>query len=211
MSQYQPMYDSFQRDARERYVPTSRINVAASVHLPGSELDPCTGQLKPDRVRRHRTQAQRLEEIELEKEDRKLKESLAREMKKGGVRVTWLTAVVLCSVLIFGCLFTLGYQLSMITECQTMINKQDEDIKACTAQNTELNEKLEAARDISNIGSYAARNLGMIRAEGVDAVYLTAVDTRPLENAKHVTQPAVQTIETMAQTTQAPVIASAGY
>ena len=208
MSQYQPMYDTFQRDARERYVPTSRINVAASVHLPGSEVDPVTGQLKPDHVRRHRTQAQRLEQMRLEEEDRKLKESLAREMKKGGVRVTWLSALVVCSVLVFVCLFTIGYQRSMITACQSQINALEKEIKTCTAQNEQLTDELEAARDISNIG-YAARNMGLVRAEAVEAVHLTAVDTRPLANVK-TSYVIPQTIETTAQATHVPVIASAG-
>ncbi len=208
MSQYQPMYDTFQRDARERYVPTSRINVAASVHLPGSEVDPVTGQLKPDHVRRHRTQAQRLEQMSLEEEDRKLKESLAREMKKGGVRVTWLSALVVCSVLAFVCLFTIGYQRSMITACQSQINALEKEIKTCTAQNEQLTDELEAARDISNIG-YAARNMGLVRAEAVEAVHLTAVDTRPLANVK-TSYVIPQTIETTAQATHVPVIASAG-
>lgn len=208
MSQYQPMYDTFQRDARERYVPTSRINVAASVHLPGSEVDPVTGQLKPDHVRRHRTQAQRLEQMRLEEEDRKLKESLAREMKKGGVRVTWLSALVVCSVLAFVCLFTIGYQRSMITACQSQINALEKEIKTCTAQNEQLTDELEAARDISNIG-YAARNMGLVRAEAVEAVHLTAVDTRPLANVK-TSYVIPQTIETTAQATHVPVIASAG-
>jgi len=208
MSQYQPMYDSFQRDVRERYVPAARINVAASVHLPGSDLDPYTGQLKPDRVRRHRTQAQRLEQQKLEEEDRKLKESLAREMKKGGVRVTDMTAAIVCGLLVFICLFTIGYQRSIIAACQTQINAQEKEIKACVAQNERLTDELEAARDISNIG-YAARNLGLIRADAVEAVYLTAVDTRPLNAAQRV-QPAQQMIEVNAQATQVPVIASAG-
>ena len=210
MSQYQPMYDSFQRDPRERYIPTSRINVTASVHLPGSDLDPYTGQLRPDRVRRHRTQAQRLEEQELEKENKQLKESLEREMKKGGVRVTWLTAVVLCAALIFGCLFTVGYQLSVISACQTQINTLDRDIKASIAKRDALDAEVKEAQDISNIGSYAARNLGMIRAEAVEAVYLTAVDTRPLTGVQYSAQPVLQTIGATVQATQVPAVASAG-
>ena len=207
MSQYQPTYDSFQRDPRERYVPTSRIGVAASVHLPGSDLDPYTGQLKPERVRRHRTQAQRLEQERLQEEDRKLRESLAREMKKGGVRVTWLTALVLCSVLIFGCLFTIGYQRSVIAGYQAQQNQITAEKERCLEENKELSAAVETARDISTIG-YAARNLGLIRADGVEAVYLTAVDTRPAKNIKK--QPVVQTIEAAAQATQVPVSASAG-
>lgn len=208
MSQYQPMYDTFQRETRERYVPSARLNVAASVQLPGSDLDPVTGMLKPDRVRRHRTQAQRLEQQRLEEEDRKLKESLAREMKKGGVRVTWLTAVVVCSALLFVCLFTIGYQRSMITACQAQINTLEKEIKSCTAKNELLTDELEAARDISHIG-YAARNLGLIRSDAVEAVHLTAVDTRPLANVK-TGYVIPQTIETTAQATHVPMLASAG-
>ena len=54
MAQYQPMYDSFDRSLPERYVPTARMSVSASVYLPGSEVDMYTGQLKPDRQRRRR-------------------------------------------------------------------------------------------------------------------------------------------------------------
>ena len=207
MSQYQPTYDSFQRDPRERYVPTSRIGVAASVQLPGSEVDPYTGQLMPDRVRRHRTQAQRLEQERLQDEDRKLRESLAREMKKGGIRVTWLTALLICSVLAFVSLFTIGYQRSMIVSYQEQKNELADERDRCTLRNEELTEAVNAAQDISTIG-YAARNLGLIRAEAVEAVYLTAVDTRPMKTAQK--QPVIQTIEATAQTTQVPVMASAG-
>ena len=208
MSQYQPMYNSFQRDAQNRFVPAARISVAASVHLPGSDLDPMTGQLKPDRVRRRRTQAKRLEEMRLEEEDRKLRESLEREMKKGGVRVTWLTAAVICSILLFGTLFTIGYQRSVVTSYQLQQNQLKSDMDACTQRNGELNEMIAEACDISNIG-YAARNLGLIRSDAVEAVYLTAVDTRPLETVR-MAQPAQQMIEVTAQTTQVPMIASAG-
>lgn len=212
MSQYQPMYDSFQRTPRDRYVPAPRINVAANVFLPASDLDPYTGQLKPDHMRRHRTQGQRLEYAEKEMKARKTEETLAREMKKGGVRVTWLSAVVLCFALFVICMFTIGYQHSVISAVQLQLNTLEENLANGKAQNEELSSALEAARDISQIGSYAARNLGMIRSEAVEAVHLTAVDTRPLENNRQNVQPSVQTVEASAQvqTTQVPAIASAG-
>ena len=68
MSQYEPLYDSFDRSMRERYVPTARMSVSASVYLPGSEVDLYTGQVKPDRPRRRRTQSKRLEAERLERE-----------------------------------------------------------------------------------------------------------------------------------------------
>ena len=56
MSQYEPLYDSFSHGGHGGYVPTPRMSVSASVYLPGSDVDPQTGWLKPDRQRRCRTQ-----------------------------------------------------------------------------------------------------------------------------------------------------------
>lgn len=209
MSQYQPMYDSFQRDPRERYVPTSRISVSASVCLPSSDLDPYTGQLKPDRVRRQRTQAKRLEAEALEKERKKTEESLQREMKKGGVRVTWPTAVVLCGMLVFICLFSSVFQLSEISGLQEQLNVLQRDIQACRTENEDLEVEIAAASDASVICYAASRNLNMIPAESAEAIHLVAVDTRPLQTAK---QTVIRTTNPTAQiqTTQVPVSASAG-
>ena len=209
MSQYQPMYDSFQRDPRERYVPTSRINVSASVYLPGSDLDLQTGQLKPDRVRRQRTQAKRLEAEALEMERQKTEEALQREMKKGGVRVTWPTAAVLCGLLLFICLFSAVFQLSEISALQEQLNTLQRDIQACRTENEDLTVDIAAASDAAVICYAASRNLNMIPAEAAEAIHLTAVDTRPLKPIK---QNTVQTLNAsaQAQTTPIPVSASAG-
>lgn len=209
MSQYQPMYDSFQRDSRERYVPTSRISVSASVYLPSSDMDPYTGKLKPDRVRRQRTQAKRLEAEELEKERKKTEESLQRELKKGGVRITWPTAAVLCGLLVFICLFSAVFQLSQISGLQEQINTLQRDIQACRTENEDLEVAIAAASDASVICYAASRNLNMIPAASAEAIHLTAVDTRPLETAKHtvVTRPGTAA---HAQPTEVPVAASAG-
>ncbi len=209
MSQYQPMYDSFQRDPRERYVPTSRINVSSSVYLPSSDMDLYTGQLKPDRVRRQRTQAKRLEAEALEKERKKTEESLQREMKKGGVRVTWPTAAVLCGVLVFMCLFSAVFQLSQISGLQAQINTLQRDIQACRTENEDLEVEIAAASDASVICYAASQNLNMIPAESAEAIHLVAVDTRPMQTAK---QTVVQTLNASAQVqpTQVPAVASAG-
>ena len=42
-------------------MPTPRMSVSSSVYLPGSDVDPQTGWLKPDRQRRCRTQGKKLE------------------------------------------------------------------------------------------------------------------------------------------------------
>ena len=56
MSQYEPLYDSFSHGGHGGYVPTPRMSVSASVYLPGRDVDPQTGWLKPDRQRCCRTQ-----------------------------------------------------------------------------------------------------------------------------------------------------------
>ena len=88
MSQYEPLYDSFSHGGHGGYVPTPRMSVSASVYLPGSDVDPQTGWLKPDRQRRCRTQGKKLEMERLTREQQALEESIRREMSKGGVRIS---------------------------------------------------------------------------------------------------------------------------
>jgi len=208
MSQYQPMYDTFQRDTRERYVPSSRISVSASVFLPASDIDMTTGQLKQDHVRRRRTQGKRLEAERLERESRKNQESLERELKKGGVRVTWISALVICASLVFGCLFTLDYQLSTLQGIQDQRNKIDADMAACEALYEELLDEFEIASSETKICYAAAQDLKMIPAEAAEAVYLVPVDTRPLVTASQ--NPQQIKADVMVQPTQIPTVASAG-
>ena len=72
MSQYEPLYDSFSHGGRGGYVPTPRMSVSSSVYLPGSDVDPQTGWLKPDRQRRCRTQGKQLEMERLTREQQAL-------------------------------------------------------------------------------------------------------------------------------------------
>ena len=207
MSQYQPMYNSFQRDPRDRYVPTSRISVAASVYLPASDLDLQTGQLKPDHQRRRRTQAQRLEREELEKKEQKLKETLQRDMKKGGVRISiWTAAFIVCAVLVMGGL-SVGLQRSRLTGYQDQINKLQIAIEACQESMSDLEIAIAKASDEATICYAASQTLNMIPAESAKAVHLSAVDTRPLQTAA---QPAQNAQEIAAAATQIPMLASAG-
>ena len=87
MSQYEPLYDSFSHGGHGGYVPTPRMSVSASVYLPGSDVDPQTGWLKPDRQRRCRTQGKKLEMERLTREQQALEESIRREMSKPVLRV----------------------------------------------------------------------------------------------------------------------------
>lgn len=207
MSQYQPMYNSFQRDPRDRYVPTSRISVAASVHLPSSDLDLQTGQLKPDHMRRRRTQAQRLEREELEKKEQKLKEAMQRDMKKGGLRVSGYTAIAVVFAVLCICGLKVILMHGAIDEFQKQINKTQTAIAACQENITELEIAIGKASDEATICYAASQNLRMIPAESAQAVHLPAVDTRPLRT---VARPAQDVQEIAAASTQIPMLASAG-
>ena len=211
MSQYQPMYNSFQRDPRDRYVPSSRISVSASVRLPSSDLDLRTGELKPDGVRRHRTQAQRLEKQELEQKEKKLKESLEREMKKGGVRVTLNAATCICTVLALVCFFSYLGHKSQLDAYQMRLNEVQAQIQSCNQKMEDLEVAIAETSDPSVICYAASQNLHMIPAASAKAVHLTAVDTRPLETARQTVVAVEETVLIVAQTTQIPAIASAGY
>lgn len=103
MSQYEPLYDSFSHGGHGGYVPTPRMSVSASVYLPGSDVDPQTGWLKPDRQRRCRTQGKKLEMERLTREQQALEESIRREMSKGGVRISVRMGVFLTALLLFIC------------------------------------------------------------------------------------------------------------
>ena len=208
MSEYQPMYDSFKRGAQERFVPAPRINVSANVYLPASEMDVHTGQLKPDRVRRHRTQGERLEAEALAQEERRLKETLERERNKKGVRVTFRSAGLLAFVLFCICALTIGCQLAAISGLQEDINTLQRDIQACKTDNSDLEVEIALASDPAVICYAASQNLNMIPAASAKAIHLTAVDTRPLQPDSSKVQVATTTAQV--QTTQTPVIASAG-
>ena len=190
MSQYQPMYDSFDRSLPERYVPTARMTVSASVYLPGSEVDMYTGQLKPDHQRRRRTQAKRLERERLEREQKRLEESIQREINKGGVRISIRAGVLAIAAVLFVCGLGLLVKLGDIANCQKEINRLENAIAECRTLNEEMKTQIAEASDASVICYAAARDLNMIPAESAEAIHLVAVDTRPAQTAKQARQTA---------------------
>ena len=179
MSQYEPLYDSFSHGGHGGYVPTPRMSVSASVYLPGSDVDPQTGWLKPDRQRRCRTQGKKLEMERLTREQQALEESIRREMSKGGVRISVRMGVFLTALLLFICGLCVLLQQGTIADRQKDINRLERSIKDYRAQNASLEEEIAQASDASTICYAAARDLNMIPAEAAEAVYLVAVDTRP--------------------------------
>jgi len=210
VSQYQPLYDSFERNVPERYVPTARMSVSASVYLPGSEVDLHTGQLKPDRQRRCRTQGKRLERERLDREQKELEESIRRELDKGGVRVSVRAGVLVIAILLFVCGIALLSWQGTIVSLQKEINQLNKQISEVRAQNALLKTEIAEASDSAVICYAAAQNLNMIPAESAEAIHLVAVDTRPRSNPSQQNQQVVETAPLTAdvQPTRIPMTAS---
>lgn len=213
MSQYEPLYDSFSHGGHGGYVPTPRMSVSASVYLPGSDVDPQTGWLKPDRQRRCRTQGKKLEMERLTREQQALEESIRREMSKGGVRISVRMGVFLTALLLFICGLCVLLQQGTIADRQKDINRLEHSIADCRSQNAALETQIAEASTEAAICYAAARDLNMIPAESAEAIHLVAVDTRPMASAGTETQAqADAAIEVpSAQTTSAthvPAVAS---
>lgn len=213
MSQYEPLYDSFSHGGHGGYVPTPRMSVSACVYLPGSDVDPQTGWLKPDRQRRCRTQGKKLEMERLTREQQALEESIRREMSKGGVRISVRMGVFLTALLLFICGLCVLLQQGTIADRQKDINRLERSIADCRSQNAALETQIAEASTEAAICYAAARDLNMIPAESAEAIHLVAVDTRPMASAGTETQAqADAAIEVpSAQTTSAthvPAVAS---
>lgn len=213
MSQYEPLYDSFSHGGHGGFVPTPRMSVSASVYLPGSDVDPQTGWLKPDRQRRCRTQGKKLEMERLTREQQALEESIRREMSKGGVRISVRMGVFLTALLLFICGLCVLLQQGTIADRQKDINRLERSIADCRSQNAALETQIAEASTEAAICYAAARDLNMIPAESAEAIHLVAVDTRPMASAGTETQAqADAAIEVpSAQTTSAthvPAVAS---
>lgn len=213
MSQYEPLYDSFSHGGHGGYVPTPRMSVSASVYLPGSDVDPQTGWLKPDRQRRCRTQGKKLEMERLTREQQALEESIRREMSKGSVRISVRMGVFLTALLLFICGLCVLLQQGTIADRQKDINRLERSIADCRSQNAALETQIAEASTEAAICYAAARDLNMIPAESAEAIHLVAVDTRPMASAGTETQAqADAAIEVpAAQTTSAthvPAVAS---
>ena len=188
MSQYEPLYDSFSHGGHGGYVPTPRMSVSASVYLPGSDVDPQTGWLKPDRQRRCRTQGKKLEMERLTREQQALEESIRREMSKGGVRISVRMGVFLTALLLFICGLCVLLQQGTIADRQKDINRLERSIADCRSQNAALETQIAEASTEAAICYAAARDLNMIPAASAEAIHLVAVDTRPMASAGTETQ-----------------------
>ena len=197
------MYDSYHEYEDEPTQIYDRMYVRSNVFLPGSEIDPRTGMLKPDRQPRGRTQALRMEAAKLDREYARLDEEVRKEEAKAGMRMPRSLALVLIGLTAFVLCLVLLVQQGELTETQKKLNTVTEDIEVLTKQNDQDEEDIAKASEKTVICYAAARDLGMVSPEDAQAIHLTAVNTRPKLTAQE-----QQPLD--AQATTVPITASAG-
>lgn len=200
----QQMYDSYLEYGEEPTQTYDRMYVRSNVFLPGSEIDPRTGLLKPDRQPRARTQALRMEAAKLDREYARLDDAVRKEEAKAGMRMPRSVALVLMGLTAFVLCLILLVQQGELTETQKNLNGVMDDIEVLTKQNQQDEESIAKASDKLTICYAAVNDLGMVSPEDAQAIHLTAADTRPRLTAQ------AQLEQQQAQATAVPMTASAG-
>ena len=214
MSQYEPLYDSFSHGGHGGYVPTPRMSVSASVYLPGSDVDPQTGWLKPDRQRRCRTQGKKAGDgaphpraagpgriHPAGNEQGRRADLRAHGRFSHGAAAVYMRPVRAASA---------GHHCRPAKRTSTVWNAPS---RIAAARTRPGKAQIAEASTEAAICYAAARDLNMIPAESAEAIHLVAVDTRPMASAGTETQAqADAAIEVpSAQTTSAthvPAVAS---
>lgn len=180
MENYVYNYDSLANSYSRSYVPTTRFTISSSVRVPSGEIDFRTGMLKPDHYRR-RTQAARLDEEWITRQEENIIETFKRETAKNGVRVS-LRAYIL---IVFSAIFVLGmmllFQTGAIANMRNETTIIEETVADYQAANDELLDSIAANSTETVIMTAARDRLGMVRRTEKDAIHLTAPETRPLQ------------------------------
>ncbi len=156
-----------------------RLYVRPNVYLPNSEIDLQTGLLKESERRVGRTQALRGEVRQLDTEYARLQAMLkARESEKG-LRMSMKAAVtfILAAVMIFPVIL-LVQQGNIIAKEET-IRLVNDKIRATQTVVDDITAQLDEASDPVQICYTAARDLDMVPGDSAQAIFLTALSTRP--------------------------------
>ena len=176
------IYGEYENEYGRNYVnPSDRMYVHASVYLPSSEIDARTGLLRPDGPRRGRTQAKKLEYRRLDKEYAQLDAALKRRKEHPGVRVSLRSAILASVALVFILCAILLFQQGNLTAKQMSLSRLSKEIDRIVKDNEKLADQIAEASDSAVICYAAARNLDMIPGEVAPAIYLSAMNTRPLK------------------------------
>lgn len=179
MSQSGHIYDSYHEYDLDNYQSNDRFYVRSSVYLPGSEVDPRTGMLRPDSQRKGRTQALRMEADQLDQEYAKLDAAIQARRKEKGIWMPIRYSVLLVLAFVFMLALILLVQQGNVIQRQKSLKAIYQKIESAKAANAELEAQIAEASDSATVCYAAARDLDMVPASSAQAIHLTAMDTRP--------------------------------
>ena len=158
---------------------SGRLYVRPNVYLPNSEIDFQTGMLREAIRRTGRTQALRSEARQLDSEYARLQTMLKVRAEEKGKRMSLKAAIViiLSMVLLFSVILLV--QQGNIVAKQKAVTLLNDKITATQTVINEIQAQINEASDQVQICYTAARDLDMVPGESAQAIYLTAMSTRP--------------------------------
>lgn len=161
---------------------TSRLYVRPNVYLPNGEIDFETGMIRQNERRVGRTQALKGEKKRLDFEYEKLQSMLqARQNEKSRHMPLRSAVVLILAVVMIFSVILLVQQGNIIARGNTLSQMTDK-IESTRATIADINAQIAEASDSVQICYVAARDLDMIPAESAQAIYLTALSTRPAQD-----------------------------
>lgn len=158
---------------------TGRLYVRPNVFLPNSEIDFETGMLRQSERRTGRTQALRREAGRLDLEYAKLQSMLQARANEKGKRMPLRSAIVIILAIVMMFSIILLVQQGNIIAKENSVRQMNAKVQATREEISSLNAQIDEASDPVQICYAAARNLDMIPADSAQAIYLTALSTRP--------------------------------
>ncbi len=174
MSQQKLYYDDcgFRIGRKLESVNQKRMYVSASASLPCGEADeyvrmPSEGFAG---LGLNHTPTQRRFAVDVATQGRQQGRHLS-------IRAALLMVAVLAFLL---CIASLS-QKGMISEQQKLLNRNNREIQTCMSSIETLTAKIAEKSDEAAICYRASRDLGLIRSEAAEAIYLTAVSSRPID------------------------------
>ncbi len=162
--------------------PSGRLYVRPNVYLPNSEIDQDTGMVMEAARRTGRTQALRSEARHLDTEYQKLQSMLKARANEKGMHLPLKSAIVL--ILFVALIFSviLLVQQGNLIAKEESVRQMNASVQSVREEIADIQTQIDAASDPVAVCYTAARDLGMIPAESAQAIYLTALSTRPAQD-----------------------------
>jgi len=178
MSQF-TLNPPFRNNFYNGFQTSGRLYVRPNVHLPNGEIDFQTGMVKEAERRTGRTQALRREARQLDTEYMKLQAILKVRVNEKGRRMPLKAAVILIlSGFVFFSVLLLVQQGNIMAK-ESAVRQIEDKVTAAQTVVGDIQAQIDEASDPVQICYTAARDLDMVPGESAQAIYLTALSTRP--------------------------------